>query len=335
MNVEDNKLDTELVAKYLAGEASPQEAMRLQDLLQDPGNKKAFEEYVQLWQLLPNAKVTEVPSVKQSWDEIQPKLSEKKPAHIRGILFNRYTAAACVIGIALVAALVWWKNAAIESTAGKKNSAFVTKIALDEIILDSMTDGSTVTLNRGSNLTYAKEFNQASREVTLNGEAFFSVAPNKNKPFVISIDDLKIQVVGTEFNVRRLADQNIEVQVHSGVVKMYTAKKELLVVKNQTGLYIKSTGELKLQYAIDSNSIGYVTHSFAFNDISFIQVCSYLSQAYHVNFKLDTNKFSECRITAQFKDESLEYILDVIDATLNTVSRKQGDTINIEGNGCK
>src|SRR4051812_7526903 len=104
MNIEQNKLDTELVAKFLAGEASPQDAMRLQDLLQEPENKKAFEEYVQLWQVLPNAKVTEVPPLKQSWDDIQSTISEKKPVRIRRILVNRYTAAACVIGIAVVAA---------------------------------------------------------------------------------------------------------------------------------------------------------------------------------------------------------------------------------------
>jgi ferric-dicitrate binding protein FerR (iron transport regulator) len=222
-----------------------------------------------------------------------------------------------------------------EQIAQQNEQRNVVETATRDIRNLALPDGSTITLNKYSSVAYSGAFVK-KREMVLKGEAFFNVVQNKTNPFIITVDELKIRVVGTSFNVRNLSDGGgIEVQVETGVVKMYTAQNELTVKKGETGLFNKAHGELELKDAINVNSLGYATKTFSFNDLSFVEACRYLEPAFNVIIKIDPNKFSDCRLTAQFNNQSLDYILEIINATLNCSYKKQGNTIYIIGEGCK
>lgn len=85
----------------------------------------------------------------------------------------------------------------------------------------ALADGSTVWLNRNSQIRYERNFNDSIRAVTLEGEAFFEVAKNPEKPFVVKTGDIKTKVLGTSFNVRAFANlETIEVALVEGKVNV-------------------------------------------------------------------------------------------------------------------
>lgn len=89
-------------------------------------------------------------------------------------------------------------------------------------------DGSEVVLNAGSSVTYPKHFANDIREVRLEGEAFFDVAPDASKPFVVRAGKMDVRVIGTSFNVRAHPDMdNAKVTVATGKVSVEAEGKTL------------------------------------------------------------------------------------------------------------
>ena len=336
MNSENNKSEMDLIAKYLAGEATPEEAMQLDDWLTEPENRKIFEQAQKLYRHMPGS-TAEVPSMQNEWMHLHDKMNSRKVSGQKVLRMPvlRYIAAACVVGVIAFISFMLITNTKKDQTDKMELAVFKTS-AGNEVRTDTMPDGSTITINKNSSISYTSAFNTINREVQLSGESYFDIVPDNTKPFIITVDDLKIKVVGTSFNVRKIpSDKTIEVQVVKGIVKMYTKEKEITVIKGQTGIYTRHDHALKLKNTLDVNSIGYATKTFSFTDISLTEVCDYLEKAFNVTIKLDAEKFAECRLTAQFKDKTLTYILDVINATLNTTYTQNSNTIYINGNGCQ
>jgi len=334
MDAENKKIDAELIGKYLAGEATPEEAMQLQDWLADLENQEEFEHYNRLWNLMPASIPATVPPSQEVWSQLQSNINKRRSAPVRRMV-TRLSVAASIIAVVVILA-IYFLNQRNSSPSNKDEITLVTREAADEKRTDTLKDGSVITMNKHSHISYGPEFNNVKRELTMSGEAFFSVVPDKSRPFIISLDDLTVEVVGTSFNVSRFPlTDDIEVQVQTGIVKMYTKANLLMVKKGQTGIYTRKDGTLKLKDTIDLNSIGYATNSFYFNDISLIEACKYLSHAFNVDIRLDQEKFRDCRVTAQFHSKSLNYILEVINATFNCTYKREGNTIQIHGKGCQ
>ena len=213
-----------------------------------------------------------------------------------------------------------------------KNLVVVTQ---QQPLADTLPDGSQITINAGGSISYQHSFNRSDRQVTLRGEAYFNIVPDKARPFIIKVDALTIKVTGTSFNVRkRDSEETVEVQVTSGMVEMHANNQVLTLKKGQTGIFEKHTMKLKLEDGVDLNGLSYATKTFSFNDLSLKETCAYLESAFRVKIHLDEKKFAECRITTTFQNKSLSYILEVINATLNTSYRQQGNDYFIDGQGC-
>ena len=108
-------------------------------------------------------------------------------------------------------------------------------------VVDTLPDGSVVTLNKNSSLNYPSKFKGNKRAIALKGEAFFNVTPDKENPFVINVNDVEIKVVGTSFNVR--SENGVtEVIVETGVVQ---------VTRNNKMVELRPAEKLKVG-AVDS-----------------------------------------------------------------------------------
>lgn len=114
-----------------------------------------------------------------------------------------------------------------------------------------LPDGSKVWLNAGSKLIYEGKFNRTIREVRLEGEAYFAVANDKKRPFVVKTARLSIRALGTEFNIRSYHDEGtIETTLIKGSVKVIEKREDSYVTEdvvlkpNQKLTFIKKTGKL-------------------------------------------------------------------------------------------
>ena len=123
------------------------------------------------------------------------------------------------------------------------------------VINMTFADGSRVWLNAGSSVRYPVAFTGNERSVTVNGEAFFEVMPDKSKPFFVSHGDMKIKVLGTSFNVNAYEDeQDIKVTLLEGSVQTSLEKGEWVILKPgqqaQIGKEIKVKKEVNIEAVI-------------------------------------------------------------------------------------
>lgn len=334
MSIHQNiEIDITLLTRYLAGEATPEEAMAIDDWLANGSNNAAFERLQKAWQLVPGNRIYQVPAPDTEWSKLEAILPEEKKVPAVRRLIIRYAAAALVAGVLLTAGWYGYRQ------MGKENSPVWHQLLTAQTPGDKgkgvLPDGSSVVVNRNSRLQYTADYNQRDRKVQLQGEGFFDVTADKDKPFIVQAGALQIQVLGTSFNVNDDSLKNkIAVSVTTGKVKLYTADKALVVAAGQTGIYEKATGTMTIGKTADENIFSYVTHDFSFEDMPLPDICRHLEHTFDVKIVLDHPQLSQCRMSAHFKDRSVTYIMDIIAATLNVQYTMQDTTIHINGNGC-
>lgn len=124
-----------------------------------------------------------------------------------------------------------------------------------------LADGSKVWLNAGSVLKYGNDFNKTDREVFLDGEAYFNVAKNKNKPFLVRTSKLTLRVLGTSFNVKSYSEENtVETTLVQGSVKVEKSDidgtvSNYLLKPNQKAIFNKVDGDIKFYDLSDNKTI--------------------------------------------------------------------------------
>jgi ferric-dicitrate binding protein FerR (iron transport regulator) len=108
-----------------------------------------------------------------------------------------------------------------------------------------LADGTIVWLNSDSKLRYPVDFNTDERRVFLSGEAYFEVAHNANKPFIVDVEDSKIKVLGTSFNVRAYDIENkVVATLVTGSVKMNTKSKNQVIMFPGEQCVVNEKGDL-------------------------------------------------------------------------------------------
>ncbi len=213
-------IDFELAAKFLAGECSVQEIETFEKWLKvRPENQKEFDDLKVIFEVDQSAPVIDVDA---AWSNviaqtstgnhrIEPEVSVNKPS----MMFYRVAAALAVI-IGNTAALWFMNDGAMNELRSGNQMASIT-----------LADGTEISLNEHSVLSYPQSFDGETREVTLSGDealsgiAYFKVAPDKTKPFIIHTSGGDIEVVGTQFEVQcDMPDLDLKVSVEEGIVEV-------------------------------------------------------------------------------------------------------------------
>lgn len=321
-------VDEELLAKFFAGEATPEEAMAITNWVElSDENKNVYNEIENAWEL-GRAEVRNSPTKELAWNNLQSALTEKNTPRIIPFRFNYKIAATVLLFLTagLVAYFYYKSPTAVEEVAWlrKHSTKAVEKVKL--------ADGTSVTLNRNSALDWPKNSDGKTREVKLTGEAFFDVAHNPDKPFIVTIDEVQVKVLGTAFNISN-TDTTTVTEVIRGKVMMYTSQKQIILEAGMMGHYDRETKELSVVKLTNENDIAYVTHSLSFESASLKEVCEQLSKAYGVQFVL-TNKVKACTLTSEYHDKSLTFILSVISESLGITYEIKDNTVFISGDGC-
>jgi ferric-dicitrate binding protein FerR (iron transport regulator) len=123
-----------------------------------------------------------------------------------------------------------------------------------------LADGSKVWLNAGSSLKYGANFNKKDREVILDGEAYFDIAKNKSKPFLVHTSKITLRVLGTAFNVKSYRDENtVETTLIRGAVNVEKNEKDgstsnYSLKPNQKAIFNKSKDEIKFYDLADKTA---------------------------------------------------------------------------------
>lgn len=191
--------------------------------------------------------------------------------------------------------------------------------------LIELADGTMVWLNRHATLKYPAEFAENRREVSLDGEAFFDVSKNPNKPFIIKTNEAKTEVLGTSFSVNS-TKKNTTVNVATGKVKVNTkdGTEFGLVLPNQTASV--NTIGVSVFETLNKNAFSWKTGYFIFEEADLRQVINDLNTYYDKSVTIHEESNAACKFTGNFENNSLRDILEVMQITCDfkLVENKNG-----------
>jgi ferric-dicitrate binding protein FerR (iron transport regulator) len=315
--------DWEAVARLLydqEGEQPEEQTNECPEGILMPGEQKELNQLVEKIDLYYRLK--KFPSG-QAWEKVERRIHNNplRASGIRKLLaipLFRFAAAVVVGAALLVAGYITFFSSPASPTLVEVSAPAQ---SVNSVVLP---DGTEVNLNSNTHLSYPKKFAAGCREVTIAGEAFFEVKPDKHKPFIIHAGDAQIKVLGTSFNVNAYPEEKkIEVIVETGKVQVTNStlptieNHELILAPGDKGTLDCANHALLKTTNLNPNFLAWKTHDLYFKSTSLAEVISDLEKTYKIKIRLADPGLNGLLLTAHFNHYPLDFVLNVIETTFN------------------
>lgn len=332
-----------LLQKYLDGKCTQEEKRQ-----------------VEIWsdELLQNSKITleeeELKSIRNRiWVKLSGVLPNKKNKWKQYWTIAAAAVIVCCLGIAA------WLIGSSESLETKRLAIEDTEINtellgddLDYITVTTkntervikLEDGTIIKLGVDSKLKYPVQFNRKHRKVQLEGEAFFEVAKDMDRPFLVFADDLVTQVLGTSFKVNSYPNaKSIRVSVLSGRVSVYENlptdginKNGVILTPNQQIIFEKASRKLVPELVNDPLVIHppLMESQFLFVEVPLYKVIETVEHAFNVEIVLESPSLENCKFTGDLNELPLHTQLQLISSAVNGNYELRGTTFFLRGEAC-
>lgn len=313
--------------KHLLGEASLEEEQAVMEWMNESTTNK--EHYNQLKKIWDNSKKLAIDStldVNKAWERFQTRVADQsespKISRRGGLSWMRVAAAVILLaGLGIAAYYV------VNNYSSPKEIIAQTS---QNVLTDTLSDGSIVTLNKQSTITYPSKFKGNTRAIALKGEAFFNVAPDKKKPFIISVNDVQVTVVGTSFNIKS-ENGNTEVIVETGIVRVTRSGKTVELIAGEKIAIAANDSNVTKEAVSDKLYNYYRSKEFVCDDTPLWKLVQVLNEAYDAKISIGRKELNDMRLTTTFNNESLEKVLEVIHLTFDiTVIKKEDGQIILQ-----
>ena len=335
-------MSSELLEKYLQGLCTESEKELVEDWYSKLENREKYPHVVpatERSQLLADA----LKNISEQIDEEEDRSTEVKR-------FPWYWLTGIAASVLLVLGLYYFqplsqKNGGITSaTLPAQSTVSILHFENKEsrIIRHQLPDGSMVWMHKGASITYPEVFAANNRTVHFKGEAFFNIKKNKASPFLIKSDEMTVRVLGTSFNVKAAAQgKRFEISVVTGSVQVTTPDQEsnpqrVILKPNQQAIF--ETGPKKLiaqNIPFQQKREIYQPISIKFNNSSINDVIGILEKKFDITIKLSDDKISQCRLNADFEQQPLPEILEMLCRSLEATYTIKGNLVVIDGTPCE
>ena len=183
----------------------------------------------------------------------------------------------------------------------------------------TLSDGSVIKLNADSKFRFPKSFSSETRKVFLEGEAFFDIAKDSTRPFIITTQNLSIEVLGTSFNVKNYNDNNAKIAVATGKVKVYTKSlnNTLTLLPSEMAVFDKNSQILTKTDFNPDEVFSWKNGVMYFNNNSVHEIFEELERWYGVEFRVSKGVNLNRKYTGRFTNESLNNVLEAIKFSTN------------------
>jgi transmembrane sensor len=256
----------------------------------------------------------------QAWQRFRQRIAApQEKAAVKKAFFTPLRAAALLV---LVAGAALWGYLSMKDGP----AALLAIQSQSQVLNDTLPDGSMVTLNKNSVLSYKEKFRGDTRAVALKGEAFFRVQPDKSKPFVVQVNDVTVKVVGTSFNVKS-GEGATEVIVETGIVQVTRNGKTVELRPGQKVLLKDEDSALVKENVKDHLHNYYHSKEFVCDNTPLWKLVDVLQEAYDVEIEIGREELRNLPLTATFNNESLDHILDIIATTFDIKVTRRNNKI--------
>lgn len=320
---------------FQSNSLSPQQEQELYALWHEANQVKVEEEYTHdAGRIFGN--------LKKRLQEPQLPEQEKAGAVLRSLPLQQpqfwLKVAAAVL---LPLCLFWGLSKYIISRADVASAAYVTVEAAPGVKkIVNLPDGSVITLNAGSKVSFRDKFAADKREIVLRGEAFFEVAKDSLRPFIVHTGCISTQALGTSFNINYNAYKDaVAVSLATGVVKIdkeSKGRKQQItrLVPGQQMTYSKASRQYAVAAFNGREVLGWKEGVLQFKQADIREVIAKLKNWYGVDIEVDTLRLQDetWNYTGEYNNERLEKVLEGIGFVKGFTFRQTDKKIKIEFN---
>ncbi len=315
--MENHHID-KIILAFLKGDASAGEVITLREWLKEEEHAKVFESLKAFWE---DATI-EVRSqdTEQAYDKLMKNINNEG----RGIIVDINTpqrpgifikwlriAAAVIILFTSAALLYYFRPAAVKPVQTAQYNQIIKENPKGQKLTTFLPDGSKVILNSLSRIKYSSPFEGADRIIELEGEAFFEVKKDPEKPFMVRTNGITTTALGTSFNVKYRSDDLVKVSLVSGKVKVEKNKSKKFVILNpgKSAIVKNNEGIIVSDFDYLSN-IGWKDGILIFKNNSFKEITDKVENWYGVKIIGTENIPDKSDYTGMYKNEMLSEVLE-------------------------
>ncbi|MEG2067735.1 MAG: FecR domain-containing protein [Tannerellaceae bacterium] len=254
--------------------------------------------------------------------DVHRKIGAKESVAHNLTLRNRLMRYAAILLLPLIVGIAVWKVAERQQTVQEMVECYVPNGKLETVLLP---DGTRIQINSGSLLIYPREFRGKNRTVYLTGEANFSVSKNKNRPFIVRTGPLKVQVLGTQFNIESYpGNGRIVTTLEEGAVKVYKndMPEKAIEMKPDEQLTYNEKDDTFTSSRVEAHSVSVWTRGeLRFVDKSLTEILTAMERRYNVHFRVSPDVHSSDMFTMKFKQhETIEDVMNIFAQLVGNLS---------------
>lgn len=318
----------ELLNKYYDGETTVDEETELMEILGQEETGEFYQSEKDQFAFFEKERNADLPhEFDAKIEELIKESEEIKEARILPIIWR---SAAAVLLVAVGLSFWFLKSNPVEWQEQVTLNTNQTEITL--------ADGSKVSLNSNSSVAYPDAFGD-KREIYFQGEGFFEIRPDPDRPFLIHTDHSVTEVLGTSFNIRNYPDEpSIEVTVASGKVSFSTVteglQERVFLLPNEQAVYSKKENRVRKSTIDNENYLGWKTGKLEFQHGLMKQVIQDLERFYKVKIDVANESLLNCYFKGSFENRGLEEVLTVLSYSMGISYELSDQKYVLSGEGC-
>lgn len=318
-----------LQQKYRNDNLTPDELRRLREEVNSMSDDRLEDSLREAWE---SAEASS--SDTHRLDELKMRIDQRLfPSHRVVPLYWKVLriAAAVLLPLFMIATVYLYQENTVLS-----QKDFVATTGKGEQVTISLPDGTQVTLNAESRLSYnLSNFNSDERRVAFDGEGYFRVAKNPSSPFSITAKGLKVSVLGTTFNLRaRSADATAELSLEEGSVRFQSLKtgQGVILSPNQKAILDQINGTVTVEessYTTDASA--WRRGELVFRNVPFAGVLEEIEEIYHVSIVIETEEidYQDDLFTGVLSRTNINEVLEVIEHSYHLKATLKDGTIRL------
>ncbi len=324
---ENQKQFSDLISKYLSGNTNAEEVQQLEAwVMESSKNKAIFKDSKKAWILSGIKEEKQTVDIEENWVKTSAQIFKEPKVVQLNSSVNRRKWLSIAAGIALLAVVSFLL---FQNT--RSSGATFVQTQLESNTFD-LSDGSEITLNQSSSLKYELDKETNARKVKLDGDAFFDVARDEKRPFIIETQNVEIEVLGTSFYIDSRPDQSqIQVIVTSGKVEVRSGNAKTILVANEKAIFQKDSKELIKETNEDKNFLSFKSQTLLFENARLEEVVFALNRQFNANIVIENQELKDCELDSTFKNKSLNTILKIIESSLGVQFKQSGQQIKLTG----
>ena len=242
-------------------------------------------------------------------EQTQGKKETQGKENSRTIRMNPWKWAAAIVLPICIAFFTYY----LVDSSQTVGAPFIVKADKGDKATIELPDGTNVVLNSASQLSYLNNFGENGRRVQLNGEAYFKVAHDEKRAFIVQVGDLEVKVLGTSFNVSAYEDaKDVTVVLLEGKVGVYAQKTSHIMKPGDKIEYNKATHKITATQVHPSDYIEWTKGNIYFEKESLENIMKTLSRIYDVEIRFDSNKLPNEYFTGTIPGGGIQNALNIL-----------------------